>query len=92
VTLSCTVQAGQATLSVQDQGEGIPADQLSRVFDRFYRVDAARSRSGSRRAGGFGLGLAIANWAVQAHGGRIEAESVARQGSVFRIVLPSLGR
>lgn len=92
VTLGCTQQAGQATLSVQDRGVGIPADQLPRVFDRFYRVDAARSRSGGRRAGGFGLGLAIANWAVQAHGGRIEAESVARQGSVFRIVLPSLGR
>jgi heavy metal sensor kinase len=87
VTLGCTLQAGRATLSVQDRGEGIPADQLSRVFDRFYRVDAARSRSGGRRAGGFGLGLAIANWAVQAHGGRIEVESVRGQGSVFRIVL-----
>lgn len=88
VTLSCTQQAGQVALSVQDRGEGIPADQLSRVFDRFYRVDAARSRSSGNRVGGFGLGLAIANWAVQAHGGRIEVESVRGQGSVFRIVLP----
>lgn len=88
VTLGCDLLAGHATLRVQDRGEGIPADQLSRVFDRFYRVDAARSRSGGRRVGGFGLGLAIANWAVQAHGGRIEVESVRGQGSVFRIVLP----
>ena len=56
-----------------------------RVFERFYRVDEGRSRS----AGGTGLGLATARWAVEANGGRLDLESEEGAGSVFRIVLPA---
>ncbi|MBI4742757.1 MAG: HAMP domain-containing protein [Betaproteobacteria bacterium] len=84
VSLACRVQAGGMEIAVADHGDGIPAEQLPRIFDRFYRVDAARNRE----RGGFGLGLAIARWAVEAHGGRIDAESEPGKGSVFRMVLP----
>lgn len=76
--------ASASSLAVTDQGPGIaPADQRH-VFDRFYRADPARSR------GGVGLGLAIAQWAVEAHGGRIDLESEMEKGSTFRIVLPKV--
>jgi len=74
----------RVAIAVTDAGPGIAADQQPRVFDRFYRVDKARVREG----GGIGLGLAIAKWAVEANGGRIEIESEAGRGSTFRIVLP----
>ncbi|MSR63516.1 MAG: heavy metal sensor histidine kinase [Planctomycetes bacterium] len=74
--------AGPA-LEVSDSGPGIAPEHRARVFERFYRVDPARSRE----HGGAGLGLAIARWAVQAHGGRIELESEVGRGSTFRIVL-----
>ena len=73
----------QATVSVTDEGPGIPAEHRDRVFDRFYRVDEGRSRD----MGGTGLGLAIAKWAVEANGGQISVETMAT-GSVFRITLP----
>ncbi len=76
---------GTATLAVLDSGPGIPREHLSRVFDRFHRVDAARSRE----VGGAGLGLSIARWAVEAHGGRIEVRSEEGEGSTFTIVLPT---
>ncbi|MBK8915092.1 MAG: heavy metal sensor histidine kinase [Phycisphaerales bacterium] len=76
---------GCVQLSVSDAGPGIPPDQQALVFDRFYRVDKARSRE----AGGVGLGLSIARWAVEANGGRIELESQVGRGSRFRIVLPA---
>ena len=72
-----------ASVSVTDDGPGIPAEHRDRIFDRFYRIDEGRSRE----MGGTGLGLAIARWAVEANGGRISVESAGR-GSVFRIVLP----
>jgi heavy metal sensor kinase len=72
-------------LEVIDRGLGIAPEHRERVFDRFYRVDSARSRE----HGGTGLGLAIARRAVLANGGRIELESDAGTGSTFRIVLPS---
>lgn len=84
VTLSCQSMNGQLDIAIQDQGEGIPAEALPYIFDRFYRVDSARSRE----KGGFGLGLAIARWAVEIHGGRIEIKSELGKGSVFQIVLP----
>jgi heavy metal sensor kinase len=74
----------EAAIEVRDTGRGIPAQHRDRIFDRFYRVDAARARD----SGGLGLGLAISRWAVEAHGGRIEVESEEGKGSVFRIVLP----
>jgi heavy metal sensor kinase len=75
--------AGQAAIEVQDTGPGIPAADRQKVFERFYRVDAGRSRD----AGGVGLGLAIARWAVETNGGRIELESEEGKGSLFRVVL-----
>jgi len=78
---------GKAMLDVIDQGPGIPAEQRERIFDRFYRIDEARSRDD----GGAGLGLAIAKWAVEIHGGQISVEQPADGGSAFRIVLPNAG-
>jgi heavy metal sensor kinase len=75
---------GVVGIEVRDSGPGIPADHQDKIFDRFYRVEKDRPRD----AGGVGLGLAIAKWAVEANGGRIELESREGQGSTFRIVLP----
>jgi heavy metal sensor kinase len=72
------------TVEVRDSGPGIPEEHLVRVFDRFYRVDGSRSRE----AGGVGLGLAIAKWAIEAHGGRIVVSSPPGGGATFRIELP----
>lgn len=88
VTLAGQVRNGQVEITVADQGAGIAAKHLPYLFDRFYRVDTARSRHNVGRSGGFGLGLAIARWAVEAHGGRIEVESELCKGSAFRVVLP----
>ena len=77
-------QSKEGTLiDVTDTGPGIPADLRSRVFDRFYRVDKARSRAN----GGTGLGLAIAKWAVEVNGGRLSLEPTTDVGSRFRITL-----
>jgi signal transduction histidine kinase len=73
----------RATLTVTDEGPGIPVEHRQRIFDRFYRVDEGRSRE----MGGSGLGLAIAKWAVEANGGEIAVEA-AGSGTAFRIVLP----
>jgi heavy metal sensor kinase len=69
---------------IEDEGPGIPADKAERVFDRFYRVDEGRTRD----AGGAGLGLAIAKWAVEAHGGSITLTPRLPHGSAFSIWLP----
>jgi signal transduction histidine kinase len=69
---------------VIDQGPGIAADHQQKVFERFYRIDKARSRA----SGGVGLGLAITRWAVERQGARIEFESEPGHGSIFRIVIP----
>lgn len=73
--------AYQALLEVNDQGPGIAEEHRERIFDRFYRVDKARSR----QPGGTGLGLSIARWAVEANGGRIEVRSQVNEGSSFRV-------
>ncbi len=85
-TVSVTLREGSSgvTLSVIDQGRGIPADKLDSIFDRFQQVDA----SDSRQKGGSGLGLAICRTIVQQHGGRIWAERNAVLGSTFRVLLP----
>ena len=72
-------------IEFKDNGVGIPAEHLARVFERFYRVDKSRSRE----AGGTGLGLAIVRQIISAHNGKIEVESSAGVGSTFRIFLPS---
>ena len=76
---------GMVEISVRDDGPGIPPEALSRVFERFYRVDKARSRE----QGGTGLGLAIVKNVVQAHGGDVRVESVAGRGTEFFLTLPA---
>ncbi len=78
-------ESGMVRISVSDTGEGIPADDLPSVFDRFYRADPSRSRA----TGGVGLGLTIARQLVEAHGGTISAQSGPEGGSVFVFELPS---
>jgi signal transduction histidine kinase len=75
---------GKAVVRVSDTGRGIPPEALPRIFDRFYRVDKARSRE----AGGTGLGLAIARWIAEAHGGSVRVESTAGVGTTMTVELP----
>jgi len=75
----------EVVLSVCDAGVGIAAGELPRIFERFYRADRARSRE----LGGTGLGLSIVKHIAQLHGGRVEAESVAGQGTTIRVILPN---
>ncbi|MGH2515469.1 MAG: ATP-binding protein [Ktedonobacterales bacterium] len=84
VTLSVEVGGSQARLAVRDTGIGIAAEDLTPIFERFYRADPARSRV----AGGSGLGLSIAEWVVRAHGGSIGVTSTMGQGSTFTVTLP----
>jgi two-component system phosphate regulon sensor histidine kinase PhoR len=73
------------TIHVRDQGPGIPSEHLPRIFERFYRVDKARSRE----VGGTGLGLAIVKHIAQAHGGTVSVESTPGEGSLFAVHLPT---
>jgi len=84
VMLSLGKQDGLAKIVVEDTGAGIPAKDLPHIFDRFYRVDRARTRA----AGGSGLGLSIAQWVVQAHSGWFEVDSQLGEGSRFTVWLP----
>jgi two-component system OmpR family sensor kinase len=85
VSLSVARDAGTATLRVADTGSGIPDRALPRLFERFFRADEARPYRGRE---GFGLGLAIAAWVAEAHGGRITAANRPGGGSVFSVSLP----
>ena len=86
VTVSAQKTGGEVRVSVKDSGVGIPPEHLAHIFDRFYRVDASRSRGAG---GGSGIGLTIARRLVEAHGGRIWAESDGEnKGSVFIFTLP----
>jgi len=84
VRVSAEAEADVAVIAVRDEGCGIDPRHHNRIFERFYRVDPARSRA----AGGTGLGLAIVKHIVQAHGGSVAVESALGEGSVFRIRLP----
>jgi heavy metal sensor kinase len=86
VTLSSESVDGFARIQVRDTGIGIPKDEQRKIFDRFYRVDKARSRE--LGGGGSGLGLTIAKWIAELHRGRIEVESEPGQGSAFSVYLP----
>jgi two-component system phosphate regulon sensor histidine kinase PhoR len=77
----------RAVLQVADTGEGIPAAELPRIFERFYRVDKARAR----QTGGTGLGLAIVRHVAEAHGGTVRVDSELSRGSTFTVTLPVAG-
>lgn len=77
---------GMGIIEVIDQGPGLTPEQASRVFERFYRVDAARARTAA--SGGSGLGLAIVAALVSAHGGMVEVTSTPGEGATFRVRLP----
>ena len=85
VTVSVGMEEGKVAVAVTDTGIGIPADDLPRVFERFYKVDRARS------GGGTGLGLAIARHVALAHGGDIRVQSTEGRGSTFILTLPAAG-
>ncbi|MDW8272346.1 MAG: heavy metal sensor histidine kinase [Bacteroidota bacterium] len=84
VQVTLRIEQQRVHLSVRDTGIGIPAEDLPYIFNRFYRVDKARSR----KVGGTGLGLAIARWIVEAHGGTISVESIEGKGTTFHVQLP----
>ncbi|PID84796.1 MAG: hypothetical protein CSB13_11315 [Chloroflexi bacterium] len=86
VMLSLAIVDRNAQFVVSDTGLGIPPEDLPHVFDRFYRVDKARTRA----QGGSGLGLSIAKWVAQAHGGDIYVESTVGKGTTFTVLLPAL--
>jgi len=85
VDVSVRKEHRKAIITVSDNGPGIPSEALPHVFDRFYRVDEARSRE----SGGTGLGLAIARHIVEAHSGTIDVESKIREGTVVTVQLPA---
>ena len=85
IVLNAGAPDQEVVLSVCDEGVGIAANDLPRIFERFYRADRARSRE----LGGTGLGLSIVKHIAQLHGGRVEAESVVGQGTTIRVILPN---
>jgi signal transduction histidine kinase len=87
IRVQVTTKNGDSVIEVRDSGPGIPLQHRNKIFDRFYRVDKARSRD----EGGAGLGLSIAEWAVRAHGGKIELECGPESGCIFRVWLPKNG-
>jgi signal transduction histidine kinase len=84
ITVTLTKQGREAQLTIEDNGPGIPEDNLTHVFERFYRVDKARGRE----SGGTGLGLAIAQQMINLHSGTIQVESEEGKGTKFIVLLP----
>jgi len=92
ITLAAALVPTGVEITVKDTGDGIPPEDLSRIFERFYQVDKSRARPGTPptpgKPGGVGLGLAITKEIVEAHGGSLTVESVVGLGSKFTIRLP----
>jgi signal transduction histidine kinase len=86
VALSLAQEDGSVVFTVSDTGIGIAPGDLPHIFDRFWRADPARSRTGERP--GTGLGLSITKWIAEAHGGSITVQSRPGRGSVFTVRLP----
>ena len=84
IVIATNQAQGRVALSVSDSGPGIPDEDLSRVFERFYRVDKSRARD----PGGTGLGLAIVKHLIELHGGEVQAENRAEGGARFTLTLP----
>jgi two-component system OmpR family sensor kinase len=87
VHITVGTEGDEAVLTVADEGPGLTEEQASLVFERFYRADVSRSRSGD---GGAGLGLAIVHSVVAAHDGRVELRTAPDEGTAFRLILPAL--
>ena len=84
VRVTAVPDGDEVVIAVSDEGQGVSREHLPRLFERFYRVDKARSRD----LGGTGLGLSIVKHVTQVHGGRVSVDSVVGRGSTFRIHLP----
>jgi signal transduction histidine kinase len=89
VRLSGRRDGESVRIEVTDEGPGIPAEEAERVFERFYRPDAARTRGDARKGGGAGLGLSIARWIVELHGGTIRVEPGEPHGTRMVVELPA---
>jgi two-component system OmpR family sensor kinase len=85
ISISFQQEKNRVRMELFDNGPGIPAEALPHLFERFYRVDGARSTRGA----GSGLGLAIVNWIVQQHDGSLEVTSQVGEGTVFTVLLPA---
>lgn len=89
VTFDATIRGDDVVFTVSDTGVGIAPGELPHVFDRFWRADPARSRTGQRS--GAGLGLAISKWIAEAHGGSIQVNSRPGKGTTMIVTLPISG-
>jgi two-component system sensor histidine kinase VicK len=88
IKISCDLADNYIVIKIKDNGIGIPEEYRERIFERFYRIDKARSRD----FGGTGLGLAIVKHIVEAHDSRIEVDSIPNDGAEFRIIIPAITR
>ena len=84
VQVSLSEDASECIIEIQDQGQGIPEDELELIFEPFYRVDKSRTKL----TGGYGLGLSMCKTIIEAHGGRISVRSTPGEGAAFCINLP----
>jgi signal transduction histidine kinase len=89
VWVGMILESKRVRVSIRDTGGGIPEEDLPHIFDRFYRGERSRSRG---KTTGYGLGLSIAYWIVERHGGKIEVESQEGTGSTFSVLLPLAGQ